>query len=299
MDLRYSEEDDEFRARARAWLGTHVPPSSRAPRGRAAADFDRAWQRKLHEHGWAGIAWPKEYGGRGLSALQQVIWYEELARARAPHHINTTYVGLMHAGPTLIARGTDEQKAEFKKLLKGDDEHGHIKIAAMALSEPGTGSDISGLKTWARADGDYWIIRGSKQWITNGRSASAYVVWAQTEPAAGRAGVRDQTERGQRRHLAGREQTLQVRGRDEGRRRRRSRACVAGTAIQGCKIPRAEVRRGPGSRLCGKRCLRLPEPYRHVRTCDAGSARLRDTGRGVPGARPPGRGRRIRDCRPR
>jgi acyl-CoA dehydrogenase len=86
--------------------------------------------------------------------------------------------------------GTPEQKDEFRNLLKGTDAHGHVKIAAMALSEPGTGSDISGLKTMARADGDHWIIRGSKQWITNGRSASAYVVWAQTDADAGRAGVR-------------------------------------------------------------------------------------------------------------
>jgi acyl-CoA dehydrogenase len=90
-----------------------------------------------------------------------------------------------------VARlGTDEQKAEFRRLLTGLDEQGRIKIAAMALSEPATGSDISGLKTTARPDGDHWIIRGSKQWITNGQSASVYVVWAQTEPAAGRAGVR-------------------------------------------------------------------------------------------------------------
>jgi alkylation response protein AidB-like acyl-CoA dehydrogenase len=86
--------------------------------------------------------------------------------------------------------GTDEQKAEFKKLLSGNDEHGRIRVAAMALSEPGTGSDISGLSTSARRDGDHWVIRGSKQWITNGQSASVYVVWAQTEPDAGRAGVR-------------------------------------------------------------------------------------------------------------
>ena len=90
-----------------------------------------------------------------------------------------------------VARmGTDEQKQEFKRLLTGEDEHGHIKVAAMALSEPGTGSDISGLKTSARKDGSHWIIRGSKQWITNGKSAAVYVVWAQTDAAAGRAGVR-------------------------------------------------------------------------------------------------------------
>jgi len=90
-----------------------------------------------------------------------------------------------------VARmGTDEQKEEFRRLLKGVDDKGHVKVAAMALSEPATGSDISGLKTTATRDGDHWIIRGSKQWITNGQSASVYVVWAQTEPAAGRAGVR-------------------------------------------------------------------------------------------------------------
>ncbi len=90
-----------------------------------------------------------------------------------------------------VARmGTEEQKQEFRKLLTGMDDQGHIKVAAMALSEPGTGSDISGLKTSAQRDGDHWIIRGSKQWITNGQSAAVYIVWAQTEPAAGRAGVR-------------------------------------------------------------------------------------------------------------
>jgi acyl-CoA dehydrogenase len=90
-----------------------------------------------------------------------------------------------------IARmGTENQKQEFRKLLHGLDEHGHIKVAAMALSEPATGSDISGLTTTARRDGAHWIIRGSKQWITNGKSAAVYVVWAQTDAAAGRAGVR-------------------------------------------------------------------------------------------------------------
>lgn len=100
-------------------------------------------------------------------------------------------LGGSNLAATPVARtGTDEQKAEFRRLLQGTDEHGHIKIAAMALSEPGTGSDISGLATTARPDGDHWIIRGSKQWITNGQSASVYVVWAQTAPESGRAGVR-------------------------------------------------------------------------------------------------------------
>ena len=90
-----------------------------------------------------------------------------------------------------VARmGSEEQKEEFRRLMKGTDDKGHVRVAAMALSEPATGSDISGLKTTARADGDHWIIRGSKQWITNGQSAAVYVVWAQTDERAGRAGVR-------------------------------------------------------------------------------------------------------------
>jgi len=92
---------------------------------------------------------------------------------------------------TPVARmGTAAQRKVFREALTGLDEHGHIKVAAMALSEPGTGSDISNLETSARKDGDHWVINGHKQWITNGKSASVYVVWAQADPDAGRAGVR-------------------------------------------------------------------------------------------------------------
>ena len=94
------------------------------------------------------------------------------------------------AASPISRMGTEEQKAEFKRLLTGEDEQGHVFVAAMALSEPGTGSDISGLKTVATKDGNHYVIRGSKQWITNGRSANVYVVWAQTDASAGRAGVR-------------------------------------------------------------------------------------------------------------
>jgi alkylation response protein AidB-like acyl-CoA dehydrogenase len=117
-----------------------------------------------------------------------VVGSEELAYGCAGITLALGGSGL--AASPVARMGTDEQKAEFRRLLAGLDEHGRVKIAAMALSEPATGSDISGLKTAARPDGDHWIIRGSKQWITNGQSAAVYVVWAQTEPAAGRAGVR-------------------------------------------------------------------------------------------------------------
>ena len=125
---------------------------------------------------------PRSQARIGVAASEELAW-------------GCAGIALALGGSSLAASpvarmGSAEHKAEFRKLLQGNDEHGHIKIAAMALSEPGTGSDISGLKTTARPDGEYFVIRGSKQWITNGRSASAYVVWAQTEPAAGRAGVR-------------------------------------------------------------------------------------------------------------
>jgi alkylation response protein AidB-like acyl-CoA dehydrogenase len=117
-----------------------------------------------------------------------VVGSEELAYGCAGITLAIGGSGL--AATPILRMGTEEQKQEFRKLLSGSDEKGHIKVAAMALSEPATGSDISGLKTTAQQDGDYWVIRGSKQWITNGQSAAVYVVWAQTDQSAGRAGVR-------------------------------------------------------------------------------------------------------------
>ena len=117
-----------------------------------------------------------------------VVGSEELTYGCAGICLALSGSGL--AASPVARMGTEEQKQEFKRLIAGLDDKGHIKVAAMALSEPGTGSDISGLKTIARRDGDHWVIRGSKQWITNGQSASVYVVWAQTDESATRAGVR-------------------------------------------------------------------------------------------------------------
>ena len=166
MDLRFSDADHDFRARARVWLAGHVPSHPRPAHGPEAARFDREWQRKLFDHGWAGVAWPSDYGGLGLSGLQQVIWYEELARARAPHHINTTYIGLMHAGPTVIARGTEAQKAfHLPRILNGE------AIWCQGFSEPNAGSDLASLKTRGRIDGDHLVINGAKMWTTDAQHA--------------------------------------------------------------------------------------------------------------------------------
>lgn len=181
MDLNYSESDLEFRARAREWLSGNVPTTQRPAHGPAAAQFDRDWQRKLFDHGWAGINWPKEHGGLGLSGLQQVIWYEELARARAPHHINTSYVALMHAGPTLIARGTEAQKAfHLPRILSGES------LWCQGFSEPNAGSDLAALKTRGVVEGDHMVVTGSKTWTTDAKYADFQELLIRTDPASSR-----------------------------------------------------------------------------------------------------------------
>jgi acyl-CoA dehydrogenase len=122
------------------------------------------------------------------SARVATVGAEELAWGCAGIALALGGSGL--AASPVARMGTAEQRAEFKRCLTGLDEHGRVKVAAMALSEPSTGSDISSLSTSARQDGTHWVINGHKQWITNGHSASVYVVWAQTDPDAGRAGVR-------------------------------------------------------------------------------------------------------------
>jgi len=181
MNLQYSDADREFRASARNWLVDAVPKQHRPAHGAEAAAFDRAWQRKMYEHGWAGVAWPKEYGGLGLTGLQQVIWYEELARARAPHYINTTYIALMHAGPTLIARGTDEQKAfHLPKILSGQ------ALWCQGFSEPNAGSDLAALKTRGDVGNDEIVVNGAKMWTTDARYADYQELLIRTDPTSER-----------------------------------------------------------------------------------------------------------------
>lgn len=181
MDLHYSESDREFRAHARSWLTANVPTTIRPAHGPEAAQFDRDWQRKLHDHNWAGIAWPKEFGGLGLSGLQQVIWYEELARAKAPHHINTSYVAQMHAGPTLIARGTEAQKAfHLPRILSGE------ALWCQGFSEANAGTDLASLKTRGTIDGDDVIVTGAKMWTTDAQHADYQELLIRTDPHAER-----------------------------------------------------------------------------------------------------------------
>jgi alkylation response protein AidB-like acyl-CoA dehydrogenase len=135
-----------------------------------------------------------------------VVGVEEMAWGCAGIALAIGGSGLAAAPVARI--GSEEQKQVFKAALKGEDAEGRVKVAAMALSEPQTGSDISSLATTARKDGNHWVLRGHKQWITNGHSASIYVVWAQTDPELGRAGVRGfLIERGTPGLIPGRKET--------------------------------------------------------------------------------------------
>jgi alkylation response protein AidB-like acyl-CoA dehydrogenase len=159
MDLNLSPSELEFRDQVRRWLHSNVPPDWEKHRTEdemlARFEFLRGWQKKVFEAGWAGIAWPKEYGGRGASLMEQVIFTEEMARAGAPPLANI--LGLMLIGPTIIAFGTDAQKKRFLPHILSADE-----IWCQGFSEPNAGSDLANVRTDAKLDGDHYIINGQK-----------------------------------------------------------------------------------------------------------------------------------------
>lgn len=160
MDITFSPAEQQFRAECRDWLHGNVPTERRPMDASDALDFDKAWQRRLFDAGWAGINWPAEYGGRGLSIVQQVIWLEEYAHANAPW-IGANFVGVNHGGPTLILNASEAQKEyHLPRILRGE------AIWCQGFSEPGAGSDLAGIKTRGRIEGDELVITGSKIWTS-------------------------------------------------------------------------------------------------------------------------------------
>lgn len=160
VDLHFSSEQEAFRDEVRTWLADNAPTEPRPHDYAGIREYDLAWQRTQFEGGWAGISWPAEYGGRGLSLLEQLIWYEEYGRAGLPG-MDATFVGLNHAGPTLMARATEEQKAEhLPAILRGE------VIWCQGFSEPGAGSDLASLSTRAEVDGDDLVVTGQKIWTS-------------------------------------------------------------------------------------------------------------------------------------
>ena len=181
MDLRYTEEEQAFRAELCAWLADAVPslpPEPDPDDWDARRAYDTGWQRMLYDAGYAGINWPKEYGGRGATPTEHLIYIEESERARAPY-IASNFVGQLHAGPTLIAEGSTEQKAtHLPAILRGDH------IWCQGFSEPNAGSDLASLRTRAVRDGDEYVVNGQKIWTSYGHIADYCEMLVRTDPEA-------------------------------------------------------------------------------------------------------------------
>jgi alkylation response protein AidB-like acyl-CoA dehydrogenase len=169
----------EFRRQARAWLEANVPNEERPDTGPPLREFILGWQKRQFEGGWAGISWPKEYGGRGASVLEQIVWFEEYARAGAPSPLNPTFVMLNHAGPTLMACGSEAQKSEhLPKILQGEE------LWCQGFSEPGAGSDLAALRCKGTVEGDELVINGTKIWSSWADIADVQELLIRTDPEA-------------------------------------------------------------------------------------------------------------------
>ena len=164
MDLNLTAEEKQFRDELRSWLEANVPKDWSEWREKPIEEsfpYLKAWQRKLYEGGWAAVSWPKEYGGRGASLMQQSIFWEEMARVEAPPMANSLGLGLI--GPTIIAFGTDAQKKRYiPKILSAEE------IWCQGFSEPNAGSDLASLLTEARLDGGDYVVNGQKVWTSYG-----------------------------------------------------------------------------------------------------------------------------------
>ncbi|MEI7055276.1 acyl-CoA dehydrogenase family protein [Nocardioides sp. CCNWLW239] len=186
MDLTYSAEDEAFRAEVREWLADHLTGEWAALRGTGGNGRDHesyegrlAWNRYLASHGWTCLGWPEEHGGRGLPLFQQVIFHEEYARADAPTRVN--HLGEELLGPTLIAHGTPAQQERFLPKIVAVEE-----LWCQGYSEPGAGSDLAGVRTRARLDGDQWVIDGQKVWTSNAHLSDWCFVVCRTTPGSER-----------------------------------------------------------------------------------------------------------------
>jgi alkylation response protein AidB-like acyl-CoA dehydrogenase len=176
MEFSFSPHENQFRDKVQTWLAENKPREARPDDGIPMREFDLAWQQRKYEGGWAGIAWPKEYGGQGLSLIEQMIWYEECARARAPLD-GCLSVAVNHAGPTIMSAGTEEQKAFYlPSILRGD------LIWCQGFSEPGAGSDLAGLRLKATIDGDHLVLNGQKIWTSHAHLATYQETLVRTGP---------------------------------------------------------------------------------------------------------------------
>jgi alkylation response protein AidB-like acyl-CoA dehydrogenase len=182
MDTLASPEASSFRARVRAFLDRELPADWAGIGTFSAEDavaFSETWRETVHREGLLAPSWPAEYGGPGLTPLEQVVLAEEFARAGVPSGIENDLFGIAMIGNTLLHHGTEEQKRHFlPRILSGEDRW------CQGYSEPGAGSDLAALTTRAVRDGDEWVISGQKIWTSSGHLANWIFVLARTDPDA-------------------------------------------------------------------------------------------------------------------
>lgn len=184
MDLTPSPKEADFREELRTWLSSNIPDPFLGDRNFQNVEYVaylRAWQRTLAEAGWLGITWPEEYGGGGMSPVEQTIFLEEMAHAKAPPVIALVGIGII--GPTIAALGTEDQKQRFlRKMLLGDE------IWAAGFSEPNAGSDLGSIATRAARDGDHFVVNGQKTWTSYAHISDWIFLIVRTDPDAPRFG---------------------------------------------------------------------------------------------------------------
>ncbi|MFW3473017.1 acyl-CoA dehydrogenase [Streptomyces microflavus] len=181
MDLTYTEAEEEFRRRLGEWLAAvlpGLPPKPSPDDWPARRAYDTTWQRMLYDAGYAGLHWPEDAGGQGATPTQHLIFLEETEKAGAPY-VGANFVGLLHAGPTVAAEGTAEQRARWlPPVLRGDE------IWCQGFSEPDAGSDLAALRTRAVRDGDDYVVSGSKIWTSHAEVADWCELLVRTDPDA-------------------------------------------------------------------------------------------------------------------
>jgi alkylation response protein AidB-like acyl-CoA dehydrogenase len=180
MDFRFTPQEEAFRQEIRDWLKTNLPdnlPDDRLARDSENLNVYKEFAQRLATKGWVAPHWPKEYGGLGLSVVEQLVFNEEMAEANAPMGYST--IGTGWVGPTIIVYGTDEQKQRFLPPITAGDV-----MWCQGFSEPNAGSDLASIKTSAVRDGDDYVINGQKIWTSGAHYADWAILIARTDPEA-------------------------------------------------------------------------------------------------------------------
>jgi len=182
VDFSYPAEVEQFRTELRDWLSANLTDelsAARRPAGRTDEMFEalRVWNRMMADAGWAAVSWPREYGGRGATVLEQLVYTEETTRARAPLPLNV--IGMNNIAPAIMQYGTEDQKTTLlPRMMRADD------IWCQGMSEPEAGSDLAALRTKAVRDGADFVVNGQKIWTSLGHRAQWCQLYVRTDPDA-------------------------------------------------------------------------------------------------------------------